>query len=76
MSPFTEAKADSDATNYYWRDKDMNCLTNLQKKLRPPVILPDGSPCKEPHHYPPNFHPTQSVIQSYKTEIIHQLSPC
>ena len=39
----TVAKADSGATNHYWRSEDASCLLNLQKTLCPAVTLPDGS---------------------------------
>ena len=39
----TVAKADSGATNHYWRPEDASCLLNLQKTLCPAVTLPDGN---------------------------------
>ena len=35
------AKADSGASNNYWRPQDTHCLKNIKKYLGPSVILPD-----------------------------------
>ena len=36
------AKADSGASNHYWRPQDTHCLTNLRQYSGPSVILPDA----------------------------------
>ena len=55
----TVAKADSGATNHYWRSEDASCLLNLQKTLCPAVTLPDGS----------TLHPSQQGTLPFPTSL-------
>ena len=37
------AKADSAATNHYWRNQDLHCLSNIENYSGPSVTLPDNN---------------------------------